>query len=82
MEGNTVQRMRCSGAIDGGDGRRTWSHCTGLREGVRGTQATRPSRYNDEEVLLSVGWEHGGKEEGGRYRVENRASLGEWSSIS
>ena len=39
-----------------------------MREGVRGTQARRPSRYNDEELLLNVGWEHEGRKENGRYR--------------
>ena len=48
------------------DGRHTWRRCTGLREGVRGTQTTRPFRYNDEEVLRNVGWEHEERKRGGR----------------
>ena len=56
--------MRDGGAAGGGDGRLRWSHCAEVREGVRGTQATRPSRYNDEEALRRRQLGACGKEEG------------------
>ena len=59
-----VQGIRGSGAAGDGDGRRRWRHYTGLREGARGTQATRPSRYNDEEALRRRRLGACGEEEG------------------
>ena len=60
----TVHDMRGSGAASDRDGRRRWRHYTGLREGARGTQAMRPSRYNDEEALQRRRLGACGKEEG------------------
>jgi len=59
-----VHDMRGSGAASDRDGRRRWRHYTGLREGARGTQAMRPSRYNDEEALQRRRLGACGKEEG------------------